>query len=189
MGQLRRSKYKKQAEVSGIKGDQSANFFDSNNKAAQREREHMASECLETLISWLKAGGNVGIHGKSSLLSGAKSRAGLKRGRRPTDATNSTRARRQALVDRIKREPGLRLLFIESVCTDVDVIAANIAVKVRSGDPDYDGMPPEQAERDFRERIKHYEKSYEAMDEILDRDVTYCKMVNVGTQVCPPFFV
>lgn len=44
-------------------------------------------------------------------------------------------------------------------------------------------MPPEQAERDFRERIKHYEKSYEAMDEILDRDVTYCKMVNVGTQV------
>lgn len=63
VGQLRRSKYKKQAEVSGEKADQSANFFDANNKSAAREREHMASECLEQLISWLKAGGNVGIHG------------------------------------------------------------------------------------------------------------------------------
>ncbi|KAM0756356.1 fructose-2,6-bisphosphatase [Meredithblackwellia eburnea MCA 4105] len=161
VGQLRRSTYKKKAEQSGVKGDQSANFFDHNNKAAQREREHMASECLESLIAWLKAGGNVGIH----------------------DATNSTRARRQALVDRIKREPNLRLIFIESVCTDPALIAANIAVKVRSGDPDYDGMPPEQAEKDFRARISHYEKSYESLDEELDRDVTYCRMVNVGQQV------
>jgi len=51
------------AEESGLKGDQSSNFFDTNNKDASREREHMASECLENLISWLKAGGNVGIHG------------------------------------------------------------------------------------------------------------------------------
>lgn len=99
------------------------------------------------------------------------------------DATNSTRARRQALVARIKREPGLKLVFIESVCTDPEIIAQNIAVKVRSGDPDYDGMPPEQAERDFKERIQHYEKSYETMDEELDRDVTYCKLVDVGKQV------
>jgi len=54
------------AEESGLKGDQSSNFFDTNNKDASREREHMASECLENLISWLKAGGNVGIHGASS---------------------------------------------------------------------------------------------------------------------------
>ena len=67
-----------------------------------------------------------------------------------TDATNSTRARRQALVDLIKREPGLKLLFIESVCTDPSIIAANIAVKVASGDPDYDGMNATDAERDFR---------------------------------------
>lgn len=65
VGQLRRSKYKQHAEVSGRKKDQSSNFFDSNNREAKREREHMASECLETLISWLKAGGNVGIHGPS----------------------------------------------------------------------------------------------------------------------------
>lgn len=102
---------------------------------------------------------------------------------RYADATNSTRARRQALVDRVKREPGLKLLFIESVCTDPTVIAANIAVKVASGDPDYDGMPPEQAEKDFRERIKHYEESYEQLDEELDQHVTYCQLTNVGKQV------
>ncbi|KAK4053739.1 Fructose-2,6-bisphosphatase [Microbotryomycetes sp. JL201] len=161
VGQLRRAKYKKKAEQTGHKEDQSANFFDANNKEAAKEREAMAAECLENLIAWLRAGGNIGIH----------------------DATNTTRARRQALVDRIKREPGIKLMFIESMCTDPAVIAANIAVKVASGDPDYDGQEPSQAEKDFRERIQHYERSYEPLDEVLDKEVTYCKMVNVGKQV------
>lgn len=99
------------------------------------------------------------------------------------DATNTTRARRQALVERIKREPGIKLMFIESVCTDPATIAANIAVKVASGDPDYDGQEPSQAEQDFKRRISHYERSYEPLDEQLDKEVTYCKMVNVGKQV------
>lgn len=64
VGQLRRAKYAKMAAESGKKGDQSSNFFSETNKDARREREHMASECLENLISWLKAGGNVGIHGQ-----------------------------------------------------------------------------------------------------------------------------
>ncbi|BGP22653.1 Fructose-2,6-bisphosphatase [Rhodotorula toruloides] len=161
VGQYRRAKYRKLAEESGQKADQSSNFFDAKNASASKEREMMASECLEDLIRWLKDGGNVGIH----------------------DATNSTRARRRALFERIKREPGLKLLFIESVCTDPAVIAANIAVKVASGDPDYDGMPPEKAERDFRERIKHYEESYEPLDPELDKELTWCQMVNVGKQV------
>ena len=85
----------------------------------------------------------------------------------------------------MKKEPGLRIIFIESVCTEPDIIAANVKVKVSSGDPDYDGMEPEQAEKDFKERIKHYEKSYQPLDEELDREVTYVKMINVGKQVGP----
>ncbi|GAA5984682.1 hypothetical protein JCM11641_004559 [Rhodosporidiobolus odoratus] len=161
VGQYRRQIYRQMAEESGHKADQSSNFFDANNAEASKARERMASECLEDLIRWLKEGGNVGIH----------------------DATNSTRARRQALYDRVKREPGLKLLFIESVCTDPAVIASNIAVKVASGDPDYDGQPAEQAERDFRERIRHYEESYETLDSDLDKEMTWCQMVNVGKQV------
>ncbi|BGP45919.1 Fructose-2,6-bisphosphatase [Rhodotorula kratochvilovae] len=161
VGQYRRQIYRQMAEESGHKADQSSNFFDTKNEEASKAREAMASECLEDLIRWLKAGGNVGIH----------------------DATNSTRKRRKALADRIKREPGLKLVFIESLCTDPAVIAANIAVKVASGDPDYDGQPPDQAERDFRERIKHYEESYEPLDPQLDAEQTWCQMVNVGKQV------
>ncbi|SCV69159.1 BQ2448_2179 [Microbotryum intermedium] len=161
VGQLRRRKYGKMAESTGEKADQSANFFDANNADASKEREAMAAECLEDLISWLKAGGNVGIH----------------------DATNTTRKRRQALVDRIKREPGLTLFFIESICTDPATIEANIAVKVASGDPDYDGQDKTQAEADFRARIRHYEDKYEPLDEVLDKEVTFCKMVNVGQNV------
>lgn len=45
-------------------------------------------------------------------------------------------------------------------------------------------MAPEKAERDFRERIKHYEESYEPLDPELDKELTWCQMVNVGKQVC-----
>lgn len=64
--QLRRSKAKTEALNSGTKADHSAGFFDRNNANASQRRDALASECLEALISWLKAGGNVGIHGKSS---------------------------------------------------------------------------------------------------------------------------
>lgn len=173
------------AEESGRKEDQSANFFDNNNAEAAKARERMASDCLEDLIKWLKAGGNVGIHGEQPVLSAAfyQKLTGDGALQNSADATNSTRARRKALEARIKREPGLKLLFIESVCTDPAVIASNIAVKVASGDPDYDGQDPLQAERDFRERIKHYEKSYEPLDPELDKGQTWCQMVNVGKQV------
>lgn len=62
--------------MSGKKADQSSNFFDSKNKEAAREREHMAAECLEQLISWLKAGGNVGIHGECRGLRATQRRRG-----------------------------------------------------------------------------------------------------------------
>lgn len=37
---------------------------DPHNKNANESREQMAAECLEGLITWLKEGGNVGIHGQ-----------------------------------------------------------------------------------------------------------------------------
>lgn len=81
------------------------------------------------------------------------------------------------------KERGLKLIFLESICTDPAVIAANIAVKVASGDPDYDGMDASQAEKDFRARIKHYEDSYEPIDPEKEERYTFCKVVNVGYEV------
>jgi 6-phosphofructo-2-kinase/fructose-2,6-biphosphatase 2 len=138
----------------------------------------LAEECMESLITWLKEGGNVGIHGASSLtfaMSVCWSRG--------TDATNSTRKRRTKLMERVSREKGFRLIFLETVCTDSKIIDANIAVKVSSGDPDYDGIPREKAEADFRNRIALYERSYETIDPDVDKNVCYAKIINVGSQV------
>ncbi|EGG09789.1 uncharacterized protein MELLADRAFT_95280 [Melampsora larici-populina 98AG31] len=161
VGQYRRERYRERAQKLGQKEDQSANFFDPSNQNASEVREQMASECLESLITWLKDGGNVGIH----------------------DATNSTKARRDKIVTRLKKERNISLIFLESICTDPNVIAGNIAVKVASGDPDYDGMPKEKAEEDFIKRIKHYEDNYEPIDPVSEGHLSFCKVVNVGYEV------
>jgi len=74
----------------------------------------------------------------------------------------------------------LHLLFLESYCNDPDVIAANIALKVSSGDPDYAHMSPEVAEADFRRRIQQYESAYQPIEE---KHLSYVKIINVGAQI------
>jgi len=37
---------------------------------------------------------------------------------------------------RVAREQGLVVVFIESVCDDPAIIAANVALEISSGDPD-----------------------------------------------------
>lgn len=159
---LRRALAKMKLKQSGQREDHTATFFDPHNPAAYQLRTQMAEECLEQLITWLKNGGNVGIH----------------------DATNSSKARRDAIAARIAKEPSLRLIFLESVCTDPAVVAANVAVKVSSGDPDYANMSPDKAKEDFLKRIKHYEENYETVDgDGTEEHLSYCKIFDVGRAV------
>ena len=72
------------------------------------------------------------------------------------------------------------LIFLESVCDDPAVIAANIALKVSSGDPDYKDMSREQAKADFERRIREYEAVYET---ITEPHLSYLRIKNVGNQV------
>lgn len=68
--------------------------------------------------------------------------------------------------------------------TDPAVIAANIAVKVSSGDPDYAGMSPEAAKEDFLKRIRNYEAAYQSVDEQgQEAHLAYCKITDVGRSV------
>ncbi|KAK0529040.1 Fructose-2,6-bisphosphatase [Tilletia horrida] len=162
VGQLRRALAQAKLKNSGVREQHTADFFDPNNPIGANLRKQMAEECLEQLIGWLKRGGNVGI----------------------LDATNSTRSRRKYIAERVSREPGMTLVFLESICTDPAVIAANIAVKVSSGDPDYANMDPEDAKRDFIARIKQYETSYETVDkENSEAMLSYCKITDVGRSV------
>jgi hypothetical protein len=51
-------------------------------------------------------------------------------------------------------------------------------VKVTS--PDYEGMNKDSAVQDFKKRIKHYEESYEPIDEKADKNLTFIKIYNQG---------
>ncbi|KAF8640270.1 hypothetical protein AX16_010165 [Volvariella volvacea WC 439] len=158
VGQLRRTRAKERAQQSGVQEDHTASFFSHNNPHGTEEREKLALDSLEMLIDWLKKGGNVGIH----------------------DATNSTKARRAWIQARVAKEKGISLIFLESLCDDPAVIAANVALKVQSGDPDYKHIPPEEARRDFLRRISEYEKVYET---ITEPHLSYMRITNVGSKV------
>ncbi|RKP27310.1 6-phosphofructo-2-kinase-domain-containing protein [Syncephalis pseudoplumigaleata] len=136
-------------------------FFDPNNVDAKAMRNQVAMDCLEEILSWLQAGGKIGIH----------------------DATNSTKERRRAIIDRCAREPGVSIMFVESICTDPLVLARNMRLKL-SG-PDYQGIPEERAMKDFTERVRNYERAYESLgaeEEECD-NVQSCQLINVGRKV------
>ncbi|KAF9782104.1 bifunctional 6-phosphofructo-2-kinase fructose-2,6-bisphosphate 2-phosphatase [Thelephora terrestris] len=158
VGQLRRSRARQKAQESGIREDHTASYFSHENVEATKLRDKLAADSLEMLIQWLKDGGNVGI----------------------LDATNSTQNRRASVEARVTRERGIVVVFIESVCDDPAVIAANVALKVSSGDPDYATTSPELAKLDFLRRIKQYEAIYQTISE---SHLSYLKIINVGSQV------
>ncbi|OJT14217.1 Fructose-2,6-bisphosphatase [Trametes pubescens] len=158
VGQLRRSRARQKAQQSGKREDHRASYFSHVNAEATRIRDQLANDSLEMLIQWLREGGNVGIH----------------------DATNSTTARRRQIVERVSREKGIVVIFLESVCDDPAIIAANVALKVSSGDPDYKDMSREEARADFERRIREYEAVYET---ITEPHLSYLRIKNVGTQV------
>ncbi|XP_033269053.1 6-phosphofructo-2-kinase/fructose-2,6-bisphosphatase 4 isoform X2 [Orcinus orca] len=94
------------------------------------------------------------------------------------DATNTTRERR-ATIFNFGEQNGYKTFFVESICVDPEVIAANI-VQVKLGSPDYVNHDSDEATEDFMRRIECYENSYESLDEDLDRDLSYIKIMDVG---------
>ena len=87
---------------------------------------------------------------------------------------------RDKIQQRVAREKGFTVIFLESLCDDPAIIAANVALKVSSGDPDYKDMSPEEAKADFLRRIRAYEAVYET---ITEPGISYLKIINVGDRV------
>lgn len=81
---------------------------------------------------------------------------------------------------RVAKEKGMSVIFLESICNDPAVIAANVALKVSSGDPDYKDLPRKVAERDFLRRIKEYEAVYET---ITEPHLSYLRITDIGNEV------
>ena len=139
---------------------QDAGFFDATNASAQAMRESLAMDTLEELIEWILDGGTVGIF----------------------DATNSTKARRDAINRRIAKEGDLKVLYVESICTDTELLEANMRLKL--GGPDYRDKDPVEALADFKARVRNYERAYETIsEEEEEANMSFCKMINVGKKI------
>lgn len=131
-------------------------FFNPDNEAGRSALHELAMNALEDMFAWFESGGEFGIY----------------------DATNSTRTRRRA-VEAACRARRIPLVFIESICNDPAVIDANVR-ETKLSMPDYADVEAEEAARDFRARIAHYERVYEPID---DSDGSYIKIIDVGQKV------
>jgi broad specificity phosphatase PhoE/predicted kinase len=128
-------------------------FFDPRNETGQAARRDVALAALDDMLEFLRGGGDIAIY----------------------DATNNTRERRALVHARCAAE-GHEVVYVESISNDPALIEANIrATKARS--PDYEGVPEEEAVRDFRMRIAHYESAYE---EVSEDEGRFVKIIDVG---------
>lgn len=137
-----------------------ADFFSTSNSAGEAMRRAAAESAVADMLAWFRTGGVIGI----------------------LDATNSTVDRRAWVLETC-RAHNVEVLFVESKCDDEELIMANIR-DVKTTSPDYAGQDPEEAARDFRNRIRMYEKVYRSVDEEGDEEhLTYLKIMDVGRQV------
>lgn len=133
-----------------------AAFFDPTNPEAVSVRASLAAQALDDMLGWLAGGGQIGIY----------------------DATNGTVMRRARVRERCERA-GVSVLFVELVTNDTAVVEANIReTKVTS--PDYANTEPDEAVRDFRNRIANYERAYEGLGA---DEGSYVTVIDVGRQI------
>ena len=78
-------------------------FFDPSNEQGQQARKKAAKDAMESMLDFFKQGGQVGVY----------------------DATNSTKKRR-GWVQKVLEGEGIDVAFLESLCTDEELVEANI---------------------------------------------------------------
>jgi broad specificity phosphatase PhoE/predicted kinase len=135
---------------------QPADYFAPDNAATREERDGFAMAALDDLLDWFAKGGQVGIY----------------------DATNTERSRRDVIRQRCANA-GVKVLFVETICDDQSVIDATVRNN-KLGLPDYAGIDPDAAFRDFHARIAQYARTYEP---VTDSEGSYVQLVDAGRQV------
>ncbi|GAU31732.1 hypothetical protein TSUD_215340 [Trifolium subterraneum] len=125
---------------------QSADFFRADNPEGIEARNEVAKLAFEDMITWMQEGGQVGIF----------------------DATNSSKQRRNMLMK--LAEGRCKIIFLETICNDVDMIERNIRYKIQQS-PDYAEVQDFEAGlRDFKTRV------YETVEE-----GSYIKMIDMAS--------
>ncbi|XP_031438193.1 6-phosphofructo-2-kinase/fructose-2,6-bisphosphatase 3 isoform X2 [Clupea harengus] len=141
-----------------VKQYSSFDFFKADNKDAVKIRNQCALAALRDVKEYL-----TGERGRVAVF----------------DATNTTRERRDMILS-FGNENGFKIFFIESVCDDPSVIAANI-MEVKVSCPDYQDCNKTDAMEDFQQRIECYRQTYEPLDpDSYDRNLSFIKVIDVG---------
>ena len=137
-----------------------SNFFDPENPHGLELRNKIAIETLNDLLAWLRQpDACVGI----------------------LDATNSTVARRQAVLNHIRAYAGtsVEVLFLESSCDDPQILEKNMILKL-SG-PDYRDKERAASLADFRRRVQLYEKTFVSLgSHLTESEIPYLQIINLG---------
>ena len=134
--------------------DQTAEFFDPSNQSNNEKRDKFCEEAMKDLTKWMDE-----LPGRIAVL----------------DATNTTRKRRQRVIDAAKTEikNDCNVFFIESICDDPETIEKTVnECKVHG--PDFaNKTDKEAAAQDFIDRIEMYKKVYETIDDKFDELLSY----------------
>lgn len=135
-----------------------ADFFALRNDEGARLRRVAAEEALKDLIEWMdNEGGRVAIY----------------------DGTNSTKERRAWIAKQLQ-DHDIHPLFVESLCDKEDIILNNI-LDVKTTSPDYEGVDPQTAAKDFMRRIDMYRQDYEPIT--AQEVISFLKIVDAGAHV------
>ncbi|CAN3374324.1 hypothetical protein DIRU0_D13828 [Diutina rugosa] len=118
---------------------ENSDFFDPNNAAGQREREHFADITVNNLVRDLNSGDiQIGF----------------------LDATNTTIMRRKRMVHKLVDEvDNPKIVVMNIQCNQPELVNFNIACKTKNAD--YAERDYEEAINDFKQRSLHYIHMYE----------------------------
>mmetsp|Transcript_21409 Transcript_21409/g.44532 ORF Transcript_21409/g.44532 Transcript_21409/m.44532 type:complete len:530 (+) Transcript_21409:125-1714(+) len=132
-----------------------AEFFDYSNEQYMKKREQACDAALADLMEFMKIDGvRVGV----------------------LDSTNSTRKRR-AHIREVLKELKCKVIFLESICDQTELIEQNIK-NIKVNTPDYKDVDPDKAFEDFQKRRNMYSNVYETLDKV---DGPYMKVINSET--------
>jgi len=116
-------------------GSKGADFFDPTREEHSQQRVRVFTEALEDSLRYLNRGGEIAI----------------------LDGTNTTRERRNLIKERVAREDGYDILWIESSWSDVALSDDQFE--------DLKNSPDFIDKLDYERRLEHYRASYETLTE------------------------
>ena len=137
-------------------------FFDFDNVNSYEIRENALKLAFEDMLSWFDSDLN---NNQVAII----------------DATNSTRARRNWLIENCEKN-NVYPMFLESWCDDKETILANVK-DIAITSPDYDGTDLKIAEDDFMKRIENYQNVYSTLNTTDDKDITFVKLINISHEI------